>query len=332
MKTAPTLVLFIVLLSYLITLTLAVNKEWSAFKLKYGKTYETQEEESQRLKNFKDNLRMTEKLATRSGNAHYGVTKFFDLSPTEFEQLHLMKSKMPPRSRSADTIPKPQQTEILPATWDWRTKGDVGPVENQGQCGGSWVFSLLETLASTCSIAGWSLLEFSAQQLIDCDSSNSGCSGGLPISACSYIETYGIETSSNYPYTGEDGTCTYNSKNVVPCKLYSCEYITASMNETEMQYFVYENSPIVVCVDASSWQLYTSGVITSDCGNQINHCVELVGWTVMNGIKAWILRNTWGSDWGMNGYIYVAIGFNVCGVATYPMSTCVKGPSNEIVC
>jgi len=230
----------------------------------------------------------------------------------------------------------PSQTNnlSLPSTWDWRSKGVVGPVENEGSCGSCWAFVIKETMESVCALAGYPLYDLSAQQLLDCDNSEEGCDGGELTTAANYIMKYGLETNASYPYVAEQGNCSYNHNEVVDCKIESWKYVGANQSETIMQKFVYENSPIAACLDADTWSTYKGGVITtkSKCGNFIDHCVQVVGWTVMSGVNAWILRNQWGTDFGVEGYVFVEMGANVCGITAIPFTVCVKGKDGKTVC
>jgi len=164
---------------------------------------------------------------------------------------------------------------------------------------------------------------------LDCDQSDSGCNGGWPYNAYQYIiNAGGIETESAYPYTAQDGNCAFNPSSI-ECKVQSWKYVIQNKDENAMQNFVFTNSPVSVCVDASSWQFYTGGVITqsSGCGNSIDHCVQVTGWSVQQGINAWNVRNSWGTSWGVNGYLYVQIGYDVCSIAEVVTVPCVQSQS-----
>jgi len=130
------------------------------------------------------------------------------------------------------------------------------------------------------------------------------------------MQAGGQEGESDYPYTGEDGTCQFNAADIED-KISNWKYVTQSSDEKVMQAFVYSNSPISVCVDAEIWQTYQGGVITTDsgCGNSLDHCVQITGWLTENSTACWNVRNSWGSDWGENGYIWVERGSDVCGIA-----------------
>lgn len=193
----------------------------------------------------------------------------------------------------------------------------VTPVKDQGQCGSCWDFSATETMESVWAIAGNKLTQLSEQQTLDCDSTDYGCDGGWPYNAYAYIiSAGGVETEADYPYEAVGGTCNFQS-NEVAAKFSSWKYVIQDKDETKMQTYVYENSPVSVCVDAEIWQTYTSGVITqaSDCGTSIDHCVQVTGWQQMDGMAVWNVRNSWNTDWGVNGYIYVQIGSDNCAIA-----------------
>jgi len=314
---------------------LSTSDKWREFKTKYNKQYKTHEIEEHRLSVFEENLARLSQLQSKDPLVRYGVTQFADLTPSEFKSSHLMRKPLSHKAHLSPVVEAPAALGgDLPATWDWRTKGVVGPIENEGQCGSTWAFSAVETFESTCAIAGWPLQDLSVQQVVDCDTYDEGCNGGFPSYACNYIIQYGLETESEYPYVGENQNCTYNNKSVVSCKMLSWLMVTTTFDETAMQNFIYANSPVSVCVDAETFQFYTGGVITtaSECGTQIDHCLELVGWTVMDGVTAWIGRNQWGPQWGVSGYVFIEVGHNVCGIADLPMATCVMSPTGKKVC
>jgi len=127
-----------------------------------------------------------------------------------------------------------------------------------------------------------------------------------------------MDTFNAYPYTGEDGTCAFSKSGVV-AKISNWAYITKNKNETQMQIGLVEKGPLSICVDAASWQFYFGGVVSHFCGNDLDHCVMITGfedYTTWDGVvkKIWLIRNSWGADWGEDGYIYVERGGDLCGV------------------
>jgi len=186
--------------------------------------------------------------------------------------------------------------------------------------------STTEGVESAWFMAGHPLPVLAPQQIVDCDQNDDGCDGGDLPTAFQYVEQYGLEKSSAYPYTAEDGTCNYQKSQVV-AHITKFEYATQSGNETKMQLASLVNGPLSICVDAETWQDYTSGVITHGCGDSLDHCVQIVGWNVDTStgtdIPYWIIRNSWGTSWGLNGYLWVERNKDECGVsdeATYAIS------------
>jgi len=288
------------------------------FATKYGKSY-SDIEFGQRFKVFQDNLQIAAALQAREvGTAHYGVTKFMDLTPEEFSSNYLM-----PKELFVNHKPDPKKVKLpykkdiqLPTSFDWRDKGAITPVYDQGQCGSCWAFSATETIESYHILAGGSMVGLSQQQIVDCDTTSYGCNGGWTEHAFNYIEKAGgQDTLASYPYTAQDGTCKANPSNFA-AKIKSWAYVTQNDDENAMAQSLVQTGPAAICVDASSWQFYNGGVITS-CGQQVDHCVQLTGYSVQSGVNAWNVRNSWGTDWGLKGYLYVARnGQDVCAIGS----------------
>lgn len=322
-----------------VAVTLAINgenKQWRDYKLKFKKSYDTHLEDRVRQSIYFDNLdRIDEQNANSPvGGAVFGEGPFTDLTPEEFKATFLMKT-MPRHNEDLETVVSaPVDVQALPSSYDWKTKGVVTPVKNQGQCGSCWDFSATETMESVCALANYTLTKFSEQQIVDCDKTCYGCDGGWPYRAYAYvIGAGGIESEEEYPYTAQDGSCKFSKSKVEPCKITSWEYVTTTKNETQMQNFLYANSPLSICVDASSWQNYQSGVMKpGQCGQQLDHCVQATGWSVMSGTNVWNVRNSWATSWGMQGYIYLEMGHDTCGMAQVVTVPCVTSASGSKVC
>jgi len=193
-------------------------------------------------------------------------------------------------------------------------------VYNQEQCGSCWAFSATETVESYWALAGNQLTELSMEQIVDCDTSDHGCGGGMPSSAYEYIQSAGgLESYDDYPYSagnGQAGYCQFNSGEVVA----SISGGDSIEGEDGMygQLSSSNGGPVSVCVDASSWQYYNGGVL-QQCGDSVDHCVQCTGYANYGESGAyWIVRNSWGTTWGESGYIWVAIGQDLCGIGDYP--------------
>jgi len=295
-----------------------MREEFVKFQLKYNKAYQSQEEFNRRYAIFQENMRISAQLNKKNPLHNAGVTKFSDLTKDEFKALMLMK-------KSPRTVHDPARnanfTQLknvkVPATFDWRDKGVVTPVYNQGQCGSCWAFSATENIESVWKLAGHTLTDLSMQQIVDCDTTDSGCDGGdLPTAFAYVISQGGMDDLNDYPYTGEDGTCSFKQSEVA-AKITGWEYATQNSDEKIMQQYLVAHAPLAICVDASTWQNYNGGIITPDwgCGDSLDHCVMATGYGTQQGTNYWIVRNSWGTDWGISGYLYIQMGSDICGVA-----------------
>jgi len=292
-----------------------VRDDFEDFRRIHHKYYTSDIEAAYRFRVFSENVERAAQLTANSPSATFGITKFMDLTPTEFADQYLMKNI------SRDDLPSAPLAKVrpmaLPSSFDWNNKGGVvTPVKNQEQCGSCWAFSATETIESVWARAGHPLAQLSPQQIVDCDTTDSGCNGGWPYNAYQYIISAGGQDSAvSYPYVGYDQTCEFKIGGVV-AKLTGWNYVTQSQNENVIQQYVYQNSPVSVCVDASTWQFYTGGVVTAaSCGVNIDHCVQVTGWGVQGGVTAWNVRNSWGTGWGNNGYLWVQFGQDACAIA-----------------
>jgi len=286
---------------------------------KYNKRYSSSELEH-RMNVFAKNLQVIADYNTKNQHTIYGPTKFADLTPDEFHSLYLTKRGTP----NYDAAPLVELDILgdIPDSWDWRSKGAVTPVYDQGQCGSCWAFSATEAIESQWFLANHSLTELSMQQIVDCDQGrgDEGCNGGDTPTAYEYvIAAGGLDGLNDYPYTGEDDNCAFNA-NGVKASISSWAYATKTKNETEMMTALVQKGPLSICVDAAPWQFYLGGVVQFFCGEDLDHCVLLTGYedyTTWFGetVPIWIIRNSWGADWGEDGYIYVERNSDLCGVA-----------------
>ena len=228
----------------------------------------------------------------------------------------------------------------VPQVLDWRTKGVVTPVKTQGHCGSCWAFSAVETVESALAIAtGQPPVPLSVEQILVCcstlvGSQCSSCMGGDPIAAYRYIQTNssGLDADKDYPYDPttdpfKPPMCKANSSKPVAkvtswsyavprCVRGPCSPSERSAEEQALVAAVAQHGPVSICIMASkSFINYKSGVYNGPCASAViqqNHCVSIVGYSVED--KYWLVRNTWGTDWGEDGYIRMAMGSNLCGI------------------
>lgn len=261
----------------------------------------------------------------------FGVTKFTHVSEKEFATTRLgFKRNM---SQSLAGVPVANLAASVTAVddqVDWRSKGAVTVVKDQYMCGSCWAFSAVSEIESAVFLATGKLEELSTQQVISCDPVDWGCLGGDTTTAYEYvIHMGGLSTAASYPdtshLTGLDGTCNVHENAVAkisgyeyavePCWSGSC----ANQDENGLAAVVAAKGPVSICVNADvGWQNYMGGVYNaqgcSGAAEMLNHCVQLVGYNKAEEVPYWIIRNSWNTDWGIGGYMYLAMGSNLCGV------------------
>jgi cathepsin L len=268
---------------------------------------------------WKKNLDFINTFNAGTATTQLKMNGFGDMTNMEFNQ-YFKGLKMP-----ATLSPSgPQAVPSAPATMDWRKQGAVTPIKNQQQCGSCWAFSTTGSVEGCHFIATQKLVSLSEQNLMDCSWSqgNEGCDGGLMTQAMQYIiSNKGVDTEASYPYTAESSqTCQYSTKSIG-----STETTYTNVNqgdETDLMNKV-AMGPTSVAIDASqsSFQFYSSGVYYDpNCStSQLDHGVLAVGYDhdSSSGMDYWIVKNSWGTDWGMSGYIWMARNKgNACGIAT----------------
>lgn len=286
------------------------------FMVKYNRTYSSQEEADRRLLIFNENLKTAEKLQSLDqGSAEYGVTKFSDLSEEEFRSLYLNPLL------SQWTLRKPMKPaagprDPAPPSWDWREHGAVSPVKNQGMCGSCWAFSVTGNIEGQWFLKRGSLLSLSEQELVDCDGLDQACGGGLPSNAYEAIEKLGgLETETDYSYIGKKQSCDFTTGKVAA---YINSSVELSKDENEIAAWLAENGPVSVALNAFAMQFYRKGVshpLKILCNPwMIDHAVLLVGYGERKGIPFWAIKNSWGEDYGEQGYYYLYKGSRLCGI------------------
>jgi len=314
------------------------QEEWNHFKLKYSKKYNDLLEDRFRQKIFLEN-----KLEIARHNQMYergevafklGLNKYADLLHQEFVSAmngygynHSSSVMRRLNTRKAVTFIKPAVR--VADSVDWREKGAVTPVKDQGSCGSCWAFSTTGSLEGQHFRATGQLVSLSEQNLVDCSGNygNQGCNGGLTDEAFQYIiDNGGIDTEDSYPYEAVEGTCRYDSNKRGAGDTGFVDIPRG--DEDQLKSAVGAIGPVSIAIDASqkSFQLYSSGVYYEpNCSSdQLDHAVLAVGYGTDNqGQDFWLVKNSWGTSWGDNGYILMARNKNNnCGVATdasYPL-------------
>ncbi|XP_057583565.1 cathepsin F isoform X1 [Hippopotamus amphibius kiboko] len=285
------------------------------FVTTYNRTYDTEEEARWRMSVFANNMVRAQKIqALDRGTARYGVTKFSDLTEEEFRTIYLnplLKEGPGKKMRLAQSV-----SDLPPPEWDWRRKGAVTKVKDQGMCGSCWAFSVTGNVEGQWFLKRGTLLSLSEQELLDCDKVDKACLGGLPSNAYSAIRTLGgLETEDDYSYHGHLQTCSFSAQKA---KVYINDSVELSQNEQKLAAWLAKKGPISVAINAFGMQFYRHGIshpLRPLCSPWlIDHAVLLVGYGNRSATPFWAIKNSWGSDWGEEGYYYLHRGSGACGV------------------
>ncbi|KAM9854940.1 pro-cathepsin H [Aulostomus maculatus] len=292
--------------------------QFQSWMVQYNKVY-NMEEYYNRIQIFSENKRKIDKHNEGNHSFTMALNQFSDMTFSEFRKSFLWSE---PQNCSATKGKYSSSNGPYPDSVDWRKKGKyVTDVKNQQNCGSCWTFSTTGCLESVTAIATGKLVPLSEQQLVDCaqDFNNHGCNGGLPSQAFEYIMyNKGLMTETDYPYTAFEGICKYHAE-------LAAAFVKDVMNITEydemgMVDAVATRNPVSFAFEVTSdFMHYEQGVYTStkchSTPDQVNHAVLAVGYGEENGISYWIVKNSWGTSWGMDGYFLIERGKNMCGLA-----------------
>ena len=220
--------------------------------------------------------------------------------------------------------------KIIPKSIDWREKNAVTHVKNQGNCGSCWSFSTTGSIEGIHAIKKNKLINASEQQLMDCSDKygNHGCQGGLMDNAFKYVIDNGLCSEEEYPYQAEQGQCSSAQCNRV---VQIDNYADVEPNNEKVLMRAVAHQPISVAIQANltSFRFYKRGVYQDpDCGDQLDHGVLIVGYgtDILQDLDYWIVKNSWTSNWGDEGYVKILRNYEkyggdssgMCGIAVQP--------------
>ncbi|XP_073310815.1 vignain-like [Primulina huaijiensis] len=298
------------------------------------------DEKNKRFNVFKANTHYVHNFNKKDKPYKLKLNKFADMTNHEFRNLYsgskVKHHRMLQGSVRGNGTFMYENVQSVPPSVDWRKTGSVTGVKDQGQCGSCWAFSTVVAVEGINHIKTNHLVSLSEQELVDCDhDQNAGCDGGLMDLAFDFIKKKGgITTEANYPYTAQDGTCDGKKANAPAVTIDGHENVPANNEDALLK--AAANQPIAVAIDAegSDFQFYSEGVFTGECGTELDHGVAIVGYgTTLDGTKYWIVKNSWGAEWGEKGYIRMQRGVRAkegqCGIAmeaSYPLKTSSNNP------
>jgi cathepsin L len=315
--------LLYILVNMLASTEFSLN-DYNNYLEKYNKNYSSNEY-LHRFNIYKTHLNYIEEQNSKNLSYKLGINNFTDWNRSEFKKNYLTNNVK--YITNPSIVNFKERNVTLPESVDWRANGFVTDVKDQGQCGSCWAFSAVGAIEGQHANVTKNLLSLSEQNLVDCSYgyNNSGCEGGWPDKAMLYVKKNGIDTENSYEYNGIDEACAFNKTNV-----------GTRVNDVvllppgNMKLFINALGtigPLSIALDAENdFQFYDSGIYNStSCSSYaLNHAVLAVGYgRTVNGSKYIMVKNSWGKDWGMDGYIYMSADVdNLCGLAehvSYPI-------------
>jgi len=306
----------------------------SAFKdfiAKFGRRYATAAERAARFATFAKNFAHIEAHNAEGHSFKLGINSFADIEPEEFASGHFGLSA---EQKQWSGLPylgsDPYSGAALPKSVDWVKKGAVTDPKDQAKCGSCWSFSTTGALEGAWKVATGKLVSLSEQQLVDCaHNGNMGCSGGSMDLAFEYLEKHNVCTEESYPYLAKQGKCHQKNCTVAVPKGSIVGFKDVTPQDTQALMEAVSEQPVSVAIEADqmAFQLYQGGILTKKCGKKLDHGVLAVGYGTENGVDYWKVKNSWGANWGENGYVRIERGVpkdGECGIKDQPSYPIVK--------
>jgi C1A family cysteine protease len=293
---------------------------WSQWKIQNNKEYADAETDAMRFGIFSANWVIVQDWNAAGNTAVLGMNLFADLTSEEFGAIYTGTQPAPEDVVMANIVDVDVSSDEIPSSWSWLTEGAVTPIKNQEQCGSCWAFATVATSEGLYKINGNTLTSFSEQQIVDCDTTCDGCNGGWPYLAMAYVASNGLETETDYPYTGANGKCNYKESEATKTGVTGAAFVTPRSPSALTSTVYTQPVAIIVEADQNVFQLYTKGIITTGCGVALDHAITAIGYTP----DYYIVKNSWGTTWGQEGYLWISTsdqyngGLGACGIFSQP--------------
>ena len=258
----------------------------------------------QMLENFANNDDVIEETNAKNLSYKLGHNKYSHMDLNEWREHVRLGLGFPTHTPAANLHSAPADKSSIPSAVDWRESGAVTPVKDQGNCGSCWSFSTTGAMEGANKIKTGTLVSLSEQNFVDCDDNGDhGCFGGLMDNAFEWAQgNGGVCSEEAYPYNAKKGDCNTScgTKYAAPKS-----YTDVAKNDEDALMSAIAQQPVSVAIEADekTFQLYKSGVLTAECGTNLDHGVLAVGYGTDNGVNYWTVKNSWGDSWGENGYI-----------------------------
>ena len=301
--------------------------QFQKFITKYNKNYKSMNEFLARYEVFRRNV--FQSLSEPAKTFTNGITKFSDMTQQEFKKIYLNLNYDAFAMANFEPVTV-KETNAAPSSYDWRNAGRVSGVKDQASCGSCWAFSTMANLEGQYYKKKGTMVTLSEQMLVDCDTIDSACNGGLMEYAFTWLkQNGGIMTDADYPYVGYKQSCKTDPSKYIDMKVTGYKKLGSSsstwspVDEDEIKEFLYETGPLAVALNANPLQTYSGGILdktSSQCPTSgINHAVTMVGYGHDDASDKdfWIVKNSWGQSWGEQGYFRIKRGSGTCGINCY---------------
>ena len=298
------------LLAVFVGICSAASPTFEEFVALYDKVYSSSSEFLYRKSVYEYNVAAISSVNSRQSSYQLRVNKFADLAQSEFSSKFL---GLAPRESLLAALPRKSYLgrfestgKPVPESVDWTSLGAVTAVKNQGHCGSCYAFATTGALEGRLEIVTGKLLPLSEQQIVDCSEKegNQGCNGGLMDFGFEYVMEDGLCSESDYAYSGKEGKCSAcKNPAIPPHKLAGYKDVHEKDPVALME--ALSEGPVAVAIEADemSFQFYHSGILTAECGAKLDHGVLAVGYGEKEGVKFWKVKNSWGPEWGVDGFI-----------------------------